>query len=75
MDFYSQYIPYFEQRTAPLCTLTKLDMDHPISGTLDGEHKDSLEYLIDAICSDSFIACYNNKNPWYLLIYFSKNVN
>ena len=64
LNFYSIYIPYFEQRVAYLLTLAKFDMDHDITGILKIEHESAKVDMINAIISDPCIARYDfEKRP------------
>ena len=72
LNFYSMYIPYFEQRVASLRTLAKFDIDHDITGMLNIEHDSSKVNMINAVTSDPFINRYGFKKSPYLLTDFSK---
>ena len=56
MNFYSAYIPYFEQRVQCLRGLAKLEMDQDLTPHLKPEHEDARKDMITAICSDPCIA-------------------
>ena len=70
--FYSMYIPCFEQRIASLHLLTKNDMKTVIINLLTPEHEAEKLDMVNAICSDPFIARFDYKKHPYLLTYFSK---
>ena len=59
LNFYSTYIPYFEQRVAYLHTLAKFDMDRDITGMLKIEHEFSKVNMINSFISEPCIACYD----------------
>ena len=72
MNFYSMYIPYFEQRVAPLRALAKLELDTNIEAMMEEEHHKAREDMMMAILSDPCLARYDcNKRP-YLSTDFSK---
>ena len=58
MNIYSIFIPYLEQRIAPLRALTKFDMNHDISVMLTPEVNAAKDDMIDVLCSDLCIAKY-----------------
>ena len=71
--FYSIYIPYFEQRVAPLRqVINKVDMDTVISDRLGPEAMHARSDLIAALCSDPCIARFDHSKRTYLLTDFSK---
>ena len=55
LNFYSMYIPYFEQRSASIRTLAKLDMDNDITGMLKIEHESAKVYMINAVINNPCI--------------------
>ena len=72
LNFYNNYIPYFEQRVEPLRDLAKLDLDTEVSSLMADEHHKAREDMIMAILSDPCASRYDfNKRP-YLLTNFSK---
>jgi len=73
LNFYSCYIPCFEQRIVPLQNLSKHDMESDISDLLTPEHENAKRDMIDAITSDPCIARFDYKKCPYLLTDFSKN--
>ena len=72
LNFYSSYIPYFEQRVAPLRGLAKLEMETPVDKLIKTEQIDARSDMIDAIVSDPCIARHDFKKRSYLLTDFSK---
>ena len=58
LNFYSCYIPCFEQRIEPLQNLTKLnmEMESVITDLLTPEHDSAKRDMIDAITSNPCIA-------------------
>ena len=56
INFYSAYIPCFEQRISCLRDLTKFDMETVITQHLMPSHEAAKRDMIDAICSDPCIA-------------------
>ena len=61
LNFYSSYIPYFEQRVAPLRAMAKLEMDAPVENLMKTEQIDARKDMIDAIVSDPCIARHDYK--------------
>ena len=72
LNFYSMYIPYFEQRVAPLRELAKRDLEDNIEGDMKDEQLRAREDLIMALLSDLCLARHNFKKRSYLLTDFSK---
>ena len=72
MNFYATYIPWFEERAAPLRELAKLDMQSNIEPLMKEEHFKAREDLIMAILSDPCLARFDYKKRPYLLADFSK---
>ena len=72
LNFYHIYIPYFEQRIAPLRDLTKFEMEMVmvITDLLTPAHKAAKLGMIDAICSDPCIASFDYTKRPYLLTDF-----
>ena len=52
LNFYSMYIPYFEQCVSYLRTLAKFDMDPYITGMLKIEHESAKVDMINAVISE-----------------------
>jgi hypothetical protein len=71
VNFYSKFIPYFEQRAAPLRALAKMDLDTKIPSLTD-EQQQARTDLMEAIVSNPCIAQYDHKKRPYLLTDFSK---
>ena len=72
MNFYSLYIPYFEQRAAPLRPLAKLEMDEEIKSRITPEIANARKDLINAILDDPCVGRFNHKKKSYLLTDASK---
>ena len=72
MNFYAAYIPWFEERAAPLRELANLDMQSNIKPLMKEEHFKAREDLIMAILSDPYLAHFDYKKRPYLLSIFSK---
>ena len=72
MNFYSMYIPCFEQRISPLRDLAKLEMETVITDQLTPAHQAAKLDMIDAICSDPCIGRFDYNKRSYLLTDFSK---
>lgn len=71
-NFYSIYIPYFEQRATPLRPLAKLEMEADITQQITPEIAGAREDPITAILSDPCVAHFNHKKKSYLLTDVSK---
>ena len=71
INFYSAYIPCFEQRIKLLRDLTKFDITHNIQSLLTPAHHAAKRDMIDAICSDPCIARFDYSKRSYLLTDFS----
>ena len=72
LNFYSTYIPWFEQRVAPLRELSKLELETPIEKLMKDEHFKSREDMIMSILSDPCLARFDWKKRLYLLTVFFK---
>ena len=72
LNFYGTYIPWFEERAAPLRELSKLGMQSNIEHLMNEEHFKARHDLIMAILSDPCLACFDYTKRPYLLIDFSK---
>ena len=73
LNFYSAYVPYFEQRVAPLRDLVAgREMEANISKEMTDVHKKAREDMILAIVSDPCIARHDFEKRSYLLTDFSK---
>ena len=72
LNFYSMYIPYFEQRAAPLRSLASLEIEANISHLITDVHLKARDDLIGAITSDPCIARFDHTKRPYLLTDFSK---
>ena len=66
-NFYSIYIPYFEQRAAALRPLAKLEMEADITQQITPEVAGARKDLIMAVLSDPCVARFNHKKRSYLL--------
>ena len=71
VNFYSRFIPYFEQRAAPLRALAKMELDTKITSLTDEQEHAEVD-LKEAILSDPCIARYDCMKRQYLLTDFSK---
>ena len=60
MNFYSSYIPYFEQCAAPLRELANLDAETNITASLTDVRKNARVDLIQAILSDPVIGHFDH---------------
>ena len=57
LNFYSSYIPYFEQRVLPLRELSKLDMDAKVDTLMKDEHfKAREDCMVMTILNDPCLA-------------------
>ena len=72
LNFYSMYIPYFEQRVASLLTLAKFDVDHIITRILKEVHESAKVNMINAVISDPCIVRYDFEKSPYLITDLSK---
>jgi len=70
MNFYSSYIPYFEQRVAPLRLLAKLDCDTNVGPLMFDEHFKARKDMIMAILSNPCIVQFDYRKRPYLLTDF-----
>ncbi len=71
LDFYSRFIPYFEQQVAQLSALSNQSMEAPVGALTEAQAKLRLD-MIDAICSDPYVACFDSTKQLYLMTDFSK---
>jgi hypothetical protein len=71
INFYSAYVPCFEQQIKLLRDLTKFDMTPNIESLLTPAHHAAKRDMIDAICSDPCIARFDYLKRSYLLTDFS----
>ena len=72
LNFYGTYIPWFEERAAPLRELSKLDMQSNIEHLMKEEHFKARHDLIMAILSDPCLARFDYTKRPYLMTDFSK---
>ena len=72
LNFYSQYIPYFEQRVALLRPLASLEMEESVSKLMKKEQLAAREDMITAVISDPCVDRFNPKKRSYLMMDASK---
>ena len=72
LNFYSMYIPYFEQRVACLRPLAAMELDSDITSAMTEEHESARKDMINAIISDPCLARFDHKKRSYLLTNFSR---
>ena len=71
-NFYSAYIPYFEQRAGPLRKLAMMDAEVDITNLMTEDCVNARADLIEAILSDPCIARFDFQKRPYLLTDFCK---
>ena len=71
MNFYSKFIPYFENRATPLCTLAKLEMKTYVENLLTPAHHTARADLIGDLVYAPCIARHDCTKRNYLLTGYS----
>jgi len=72
LNFYSKYIPCFEQRVAPLRPLASLEMEQSVSNLMKEEQLAARQDMITAVLSDPCVGRFNPKKRSYLMMDASK---